>query len=92
MKLFTADRLLHPKNKEVGTRKVVSASELLMDQADVKLMRIGEEITIMGWGNAFVKDISSTENKKIVNMTVELNLGGDFKKTDKEVTWLASKG
>ncbi|CAH0042121.1 unnamed protein product [Clonostachys rhizophaga] len=83
---FTADRLLHPKNKDVRTRKVVFASEMLMDQASVKLMRTGEEITLMGWGNAFMKDISSTENEKSVNMTVELNLGGDFKKTDKKVT------
>jgi glutamyl-tRNA synthetase len=32
------------------------------------------------------------KTKRIVNITVELNLGGDFKKTDKKVTWLASRG
>ncbi|CAG9986832.1 unnamed protein product, partial [Clonostachys byssicola] len=74
MEPFIADRLLHPKNKDVGTRKVVFDSEILMDQVDMKLMRTGEEITL------------------IVNMTLELNLSGDSKKTDKKVTWLASKG
>ncbi|KAK3995114.1 putative glutamate--tRNA ligase, cytoplasmic [Cladorrhinum sp. PSN332] len=87
---FTADKPKHPKNKEVGTKKVAFANELLLDQIDAKSFKEGEEITLMAWGNAFVRKIDSGDT--IPTITVELNLQGDVKKTEKKVTWLASKG
>lgn len=41
----------------------------------------------MDWGNAFVRTI--TGSSPITALTLELNLTGDFKKTDKKVTWLS---
>ncbi|KAK4168070.1 putative glutamate--tRNA ligase, cytoplasmic [Cladorrhinum sp. PSN259] len=87
---FTADKPRHPKNKEVGTKKVAFANEFLLDQADAKSFKEGEEITLMAWGNAIVKKIDAGD--PIPTITVELNLQGDVKKTEKKVTWLASKG
>ncbi|KAK3328279.1 tRNA synthetases class I, catalytic domain-containing protein [Cercophora scortea] len=87
---FTADKPKHPKNKEIGTKKLAFASELVMDQADAKSFKEGEEITLMAWGNAFVREIGSGE--AIPTLTCELNLKGDVKSTEKKVTWLASKG
>jgi glutamyl-tRNA synthetase len=45
----------------------------------------------MDWGNAFVRKISrSSDSGPITSLEMELNLAGDFKKTKKKVTWLAS--
>lgn len=87
------DRPLHPKNKDVGAKKVVFSSEIILDQADLKLMKVGEEITLMSWGNAFVRSIEGGESGiPITSATFELHLSGDVKKTEKKVTWLSSKG
>lgn len=80
----------HPKNKEVGTKQVVLSDELILDQADLALMKPDEEITLMSWGNAFVRSIDGASPVKAASF--ELNLAGDVKKTEKKVTWLSTKG
>lgn len=80
----------HPKNKDVGVKQVAFSDEILLEQEDVALMKPGEEITLMAWGNAIVKDIST--GTPIPTMTVELNLAGDVKTTEKKVTWLSNQG
>ncbi|KAJ4388843.1 hypothetical protein N0V93_006304 [Gnomoniopsis smithogilvyi] len=80
----------HPKNKDVGVKKVFLSDELILDQADLALMKPDEEITLMTWGNAIVRDISGSA--PITNATFELHLAGDVKKTEKKVTWLSTKG
>merc|ERR1711900_101260 len=50
----------------------------------------GEEITLMGWGNAFVRKINGSS--PITDIELELHLEGDFKKTEKKVTWLSADG
>ncbi|KAK1825802.1 putative glutamate--tRNA ligase, cytoplasmic [Podospora conica] len=87
---YTADKPKHPKNKDIGTKKVAFANEFLLDQADAKSFKDGEEITLMAWGNAFVRGIPSGD--VVPSLTCELNLTGDVKTTEKKVTWLASKG
>ncbi|KAK0636143.1 tRNA synthetases class I, catalytic domain-containing protein [Bombardia bombarda] len=87
---FTTDKPKHPKNKDVGTKKVAFSSELILDQADAESFKAGEEITLMAWGNAFVREIGSGE--PVPTLTVELNLTGDVKSTEKKVTWLSSQG
>ncbi|KAI1091730.1 glutamyl-tRNA synthetase [Rostrohypoxylon terebratum] len=84
------DKPLHPKNAEVGTKKVAFSKELVLDQADAKLFKDGEEITLMQWGNAFVKSITGSD--PISGFTAELNLKGDVRATDKKVTWLSTQG
>ncbi|PHH72135.1 hypothetical protein CDD80_4751 [Ophiocordyceps camponoti-rufipedis] len=80
----------HPKNPTVGTKDVVFSPEIYLDQSDAKSFAAGEEVTLMGWGNALVRDISGST--PITDMTLELNLKGDFKATDKKVTWLSAQG
>lgn len=80
----------HPKNKDVGVKKVFLSDELILDQADLALMKPDEEITLMTWGNAIVREISGSS--PITNATFELHLAGDVKKTEKKVTWLSTKG
>lgn len=44
----------------------------------------------MDWGNAFVRKIEGSS--PITSIEIELNLGGDFKKTKKKITWLGEAG
>jgi glutamyl-tRNA synthetase len=87
---FTADKPKHPKNPAVGTKKVAFSKELIIDQADAKSFKDGEEITLMQWGNAIVRAIASGD--PITSITCELNLKGDVKTTDKKITWLSTQG
>ncbi|CZT49480.1 probable glutamate--tRNA ligase [Rhynchosporium secalis] len=89
-KAYTEDKPKHVKNSSVGTKQVAYSKNLILDQNDVKLFKEGEEITLMGWGNAFVRKI--TGSSPITDVELELHLEGDFKKTEKKVTWLSTDG
>ncbi|KAL0247921.1 glutamate-tRNA ligase [Cryptococcus tetragattii IND107] len=81
---------LHKKNPDVGEKKMVFASKLIMEQEDAKTFGDNEEITAMDWGNAFVTSKVITPSGDVSSLTITLHLAGDFKKTSKKVTWLAA--
>jgi glutamyl-tRNA synthetase len=68
---------------------VTFGPKLIIDQADVASFADNEEITLMSWGNAIVRGLDKSETP-IKELNLELHLAGDFKTTDKKVTWLAS--
>ncbi len=43
----------------------------------------------MDWGNAIVQSKEKDANGNITSLIMDLNLGGDFRKTKKKITWLA---
>ncbi|KAI1133962.1 glutamyl-tRNA synthetase [Hypoxylon sp. FL0543] len=86
----TEEKPLHPKNPDVGTKKVAFSKELIIDHADAKSFKDHEEITLMQWGNAVVRAVAS--GFPITSITCELNLNGDVKSTQKKVTWLSTQG
>lgn len=47
------------------------------------------QITLMDWGNAFVRSKVVGQDGEVTSLVMELNLGGDFRKTKKKITWLA---
>ncbi|KAH8810861.1 glutamyl-tRNA synthetase [Xylogone sp. PMI_703] len=79
----------HAKNTELGSKKVLYKNSVILEQADAKIMDIGEEVTLMNWGNAIVRDKTTDESGTVSGMDLELHLAGDFKKTKKKLTWLA---
>ena len=81
---------LHPKTADAGLKAVEFGSTLLLDRADVEAMTVGEEVTLMKWGNAFLRSVARDPEGRIVTATAELNPGGDFKKTKLKVTWLSA--
>lgn len=81
----------HPKNAAVGTKFVTYASTVLIDQADAAGFSPNEEITLMNWGNAIVRDVVR-DGATVTRLHLELNLQGDFRRTEKKVTWLAKEG
>lgn len=81
----------HKKNAEIGLKKVVLGDEVLLDQEDARSFKAGEEITLMDWGNAFVTKITRPDPAgDVTALELTLHLEGDFKKTEKKVTWLAA--
>ena len=44
----------------------------------------------MDWGNAFIRKIVQNDEGIVTALEAELNLQGDFKKTDKKITWIAN--
>lgn len=90
-KSSTAQQPNHAKNPSIGTKTVMYDSSIVLEQADALSFDQDEEITLMNWGNAFVRRIEKDEGgSKITSLTLELHLDGDVKKTKKKVTWLAS--
>lgn len=84
----------HPKNPDVGTKSVVFASTLILDQVDARSLKQDEEFTLMAWGNAIVRaiDTAGAADGAVSALTCELHLEGDFRKTEKKITWLAKEG
>lgn len=87
----TEDKPKHAKNPDVGLKKVVYSGSIVLEQEDAKSFKQDEEITLMNWGNAFVRKIH-TSGDTITELDLELHLQGDVKKTDKKITWLSTEG
>lgn len=87
---YAEDKPKHVKVPELGTKKVAYSKSIILDQEDVKLFKQDEEITLMNWGNAYVRKIVGSG--PITELELELHLEGDVKKTEKKVTWLSTEG
>jgi glutamyl-tRNA synthetase len=87
---WTEERKKHDKY-QLGTKTVVYSKNLLLDQDDAASFEADEEITLMNWGNAFVRKIDrSSSGSHVSSIDLELNPGGDPKKTKKKITWLSA--
>ncbi|KAL9609511.1 MAG: hypothetical protein Q9167_005729 [Letrouitia subvulpina] len=86
----------HGKNPAVGTKRVAYSDRILIEQVDAQSFAQGEEITLMNWGNAFVRAITPSDSNKnndgsvVERLELDLHLEGDFKKTKKKITWLST--
>lgn len=88
-KVVTEEKPKHKKNPEVGQKKVLFTNNVLVEQADAASFAVGEEVTFMDWGNVIIKKIHK-EGDVVKAIDAELHLEGDFRKTEKKVTWLAN--
>ncbi|KAF5387542.1 hypothetical protein D9757_006541 [Collybiopsis confluens] len=79
----------HKKNPDVGEKKTVYSSSILIEQEDAKSFEDQEEITLMDWGNAIVRAKSVDASGTVTSVEIDLHLEGDFKKTKKKITWLS---
>ena len=66
------------------------SASILLEQADAATLEQDEEITLMNWGNAFVRSLERSGDGSVKAATLELHLDGDVKKTKKKVTWLST--
>ena len=81
----------HKKNPAVGEKDVYYSSKALIEQADAAAIKDGEEVTFMDWGNVICTKVHKDADGKVTSIDAKLNLDGDFRKTEKKLTWLASE-
>ncbi|KAH0583669.1 hypothetical protein H2248_009283 [Termitomyces sp. 'cryptogamus'] len=79
----------HKKNAEIGEKKTVYSSSILVEQEDAQSFEDQEEVTLMDWGNAIVRSKTVDASGVVTGIEMELNLEGDFRKTKKKITWLS---
>ncbi|KJH51641.1 glutamine--tRNA ligase [Dictyocaulus viviparus] len=82
---------LHPKNADIGNKRIWHSSKLLLEQADALEIKSGDTVTFVNWGN--IKIISVERSQDVVTQIhAVLDLADqDFRKTMK-VTWIAETG
>uniref|UniRef100_A0A8C3A7E0 Bifunctional glutamate/proline--tRNA ligase n=1 Tax=Cyclopterus lumpus TaxID=8103 RepID=A0A8C3A7E0_CYCLU len=79
----------HPKNAEVGMKKVWYGPRVLVEGADAETFAEGEMVTFINWGNLIITKINKYVGSLFSLSRARLNLDNkDFKKTTK-ITWLA---
>ncbi|THH29089.1 hypothetical protein EUX98_g5103 [Antrodiella citrinella] len=79
----------HKKNAEIGEKKTVFSSQILVEQEDAQSFEDQEEVTLMDWGNAIVRTKTVDQTGNVTAIEMDLHLEGDFRKTKKKITWLA---
>ena len=86
---YTEERPKHAKNPDLGKKTVKFGDQILLDQEDVVTFAPDEELTLMSWGNAIVRKLDKS-TAPVKEIELELHLAGDFKTTDKKITWLTA--
>lgn len=87
----SADKSKNNKDAILGTKKVLFSRQILLSQEDAVSFKLNEEITLMNWGNAIITNISTNQPGIVSGLELRLHLKGDFKKTEKKITWLAKE-
>ena len=77
----------HKKYEGAGTKATTYTKRVWIEYADASSISEGEEITLMDWGNAIVKEIKQ-ENGEIKQLSGVLHLEGSVKTTKLKLTWL----
>ena len=76
-------------NLPFGERPLWKSSKVLVDFADADtLIKAGEKVTLMNWGNVMIKEKELQEDGSYLMIGGYLPEDKDFKKTNK-ITWLA---
>ncbi|KAF7138290.1 hypothetical protein RHSIM_Rhsim07G0219000 [Rhododendron simsii] len=71
-----------------GQKATTYARQIWIDSVDAKSISIDEEITLMDWGNAIVKEIKKDQNGTVLRLAGVLHLEGSVKTTKLKLTWL----
>nr|KAJ0216270.1 hypothetical protein LSAT_V11C300155430 [Lactuca sativa] len=78
----------HKKYTAAGDKTTTFTNKIWIEQADAKAISPNEEITLMDWGNAIVREINKDKNGNVTELTGVLHLEGSFKTTKLKLTWL----
>eukprot|EP00472_Partenskyella_glossopodia_P004601 CAMPEP_0197522096 /NCGR_PEP_ID=MMETSP1318-20131121/7283_1 /TAXON_ID=552666 /ORGANISM="Partenskyella glossopodia, Strain RCC365" /LENGTH=686 /DNA_ID=CAMNT_0043074331 /DNA_START=114 /DNA_END=2174 /DNA_ORIENTATION=- len=81
---------LHPKNKDIGFKKVRVGSDIWVETEDASRLKEGELITLMRWGCVVIKEITRNGDGKAVSLTGELKLTANPKMTKNKITWVCA--
>lgn len=78
----------HKKYEPAGKKATTFTNKIWLEHTDAASISQGEEVTLMDWGNAIVREIKKDSNNKIVGLIGELHLEGSVKSTKLKLTWL----
>jgi glutamyl-tRNA synthetase len=81
----------HKKYECAGKKATTFANRIWLDLADAYAISKGEEVTLMDWGNAIIKEIKM-ENGVVTELIGKLHLEGSVKTTKLKITWLPDIG
>ena len=71
----------HKKFKDAGDKSVYYTKNIWIDYADAVSIFANEEVTLIDWGNAIIKEIKRDETGTIVQLIGVLHLEGSVKAT-----------
>ena len=83
---YSEQRPKHNKNPSLGFKEVRFSNSVVLEQEDALSFGDGEEITLMNWANAIVRQKQTSlnpPNNRITHLELELHPQGDFKKPRK---------
>ncbi|EOA19732.1 hypothetical protein CARUB_v10003812mg [Capsella rubella] len=78
----------HKKFEGAGEKATTFTKSIWIEEADASAISVGEEVTLMDWGNAIVKEITKGEDGHVTALSGALNLQGSVKTTKLKLTWL----
>lgn len=79
----------HKKYEGAGQKTTTFTKRIWIDHADAEAISANEEITLMDWGNAIVKEIRKGQDGTVTELIGVLHLEGSVKTTKLKLTWLA---
>ncbi|KAK7278079.1 hypothetical protein RJT34_23103 [Clitoria ternatea] len=79
----------HKKHEAAGDKATTYSNRIWIDYADAETISAGEEVTLMDWGNAIVKEVEKDQDGNITRLSGVLHLEGSVKTTKLKLTWLA---
>jgi glutamyl-tRNA synthetase len=77
----------HKKYEGAEKKATTFTNRIWLEYADASVISTGQEVTLMDWGNAIIKEIK-TKNGIVTQMIGELHLEGSVKSTKLKLTWL----
>ncbi|KAJ4877641.1 hypothetical protein Rs2_42659 [Raphanus sativus] len=78
----------HKKFEGAGEKATTFTKRIWLEGADASVISVGEEVTLMDWGNAIVKEVTKDEEGRVTALSGVLNLQGSVKTTKLKLTWL----
>eukprot|EP00268_Persea_americana_P062378 TRINITY_DN79948_c0_g1_i1.p1 TRINITY_DN79948_c0_g1~~TRINITY_DN79948_c0_g1_i1.p1 ORF type:complete len:734 (-),score=153.77 TRINITY_DN79948_c0_g1_i1:276-2477(-) len=78
----------HKKYEGAGKKATTYTKNIWIDYADAASVSVGEEITLMDWGNSIIKEIKKDQDGNITHLMGVLHLEGSVKTTKLKITWL----
>ncbi|GFY99681.1 glutamyl/glutaminyl-tRNA synthetase, class Ic [Actinidia rufa] len=78
----------HKKYEGAGEKATTYTRQIWIERVDAESISVDEEITLMDWGNAIVKEIQKDEHGNVLRLTGILHLEGSVKTTKLKLTWL----
>ncbi|XP_009129934.1 glutamate--tRNA ligase, cytoplasmic [Brassica rapa] len=78
----------HKKFEGAGEKATTFTKGIWIEGADASAISVNEEVTLMDWGNAIVKEVTKDEEGRVTALSGVLNLQGSVKTTKLKLTWL----